>query len=713
MAAYRDSLPYRDSAPYRDAGTVPPGTLYPYPGYRVPLALSVPWEDYPGNAVPLAFGDGNPVEPPPPEPPRFTLKTAGLPWGLPPRRARTVRSGYAAAPRRAAATGLPWSAPPAVTAAARLPWAQVPRYAVATGLPWRMPDSQRASVGWAWRALPRVRASAELPWGLPPAMHRTAGVPWRSPPVKRLSVEAPWGLPSRLDASAGVPWRAPPRREVRAWLPWGVGDQVRWVVPSPGIVRPVVPPRPGYQPPPGNRVPLALRCPWPSPPGNQVPLALGPAQCYFAWPRPRRYIVLNSAAVVRLPERTPVPVASGSIRAARDAVFRGFDLVLADPAALALLLPGDTGPKSVEINLNGWVWTGIVEDWDETREHPGRAVRVSGRSRPALLDAPYAPARSYTEASERTSVQLIDQELTFTGFDADTPMGWEWTVPAGAWTYDSLTPVAAITRIAQAAGAVVLAHPFEDRLVVRPRYPVSPWAWASTAPDVQIQDDYLSRTGGRGSTGARGTQTVTLPLWPASATDKPGLVEPLQLAALVGPTTTKAVVDSVDIEFGMQAAGNGAQVLVIEQTVTVDPAPAEPLYTYVLVSGEQVGVADPVIRDGTAGDVRLPMIVDRLITQHSVAAERGRNALAGGTTVPAPSNPWQQLQAALPGSRLIKGNVTATNSDGSVSVATTDGSTIRARPLPGQTWANGAGVFVLDGRVVDSAPSLPGVTQVV
>lgn len=682
------------------------------PGDQLDLNFLRPWLVPLGDEIDLNFAPDDDPEPPPPEPPRFTLKTAGLPWGLPPRRARSVRSGYAAAPRQAAAVRAAWTAPPVVGVAAGLPWGQVPRHAAATGLPWSAPPALRASAQERWRAIPRHAAATGLPWSAPPALHRTAGERWRAPDARRLSAGLPWGLPPQLGHSAGVPWTAPPRRERRIYLPWGKGDPVRWQVPSPGVTPPVVPPRPGYQPPPGDQIHLNFVCPWPAPSGDAIPLNFGPAQCYFAWPRPRRYIVHNSAAVVRLPERTPITVFAGRITSARDSVFRSFDLEIA-PGDLALLLPDVDGPKSVEINLNGWVRTGVVEDWTEDRAFPGATVRVSGRSRTALLDSPYAPARSYTETAERTSQQLIDRELEFSGFTADVPMGWAWTVPAGVWTYDSLTPVAAIVRVAQAAGAVVLSHPYEDTLVVRPRYPVSPWAWGVTAPDVQIQDDYVTRTGGQGSTGARGRRSVTLPLWPPSATDRPGLVEPLQLAELVGPTSVKAIVDAVDIQFGLQDGGNGAQALVIEQTVTVDPAPAVPLYTYVLVSGEQVGVADPVIRDGTAGDVRLPMIVDRLITQHPVAAERGRNALAGATTVPAPSNPWQQLQAALPGSRLIKGNVTATNSDGSVTVATTDGSTIRARPLPGQTWSTGAGVFVLDGRVVDSAPSLPGVTQVV
>jgi hypothetical protein len=77
------------------------------------------------------------------------------------------------------------------------------------------------------------------------------------------------------------------------------------------------------------------------------------------------------------------------------------------------------------------------------------------------------------------------------------------------------------------------------------------------------------------------------------------------------------------------------------------------------------------------------------------------------------TNIWKTLYGAAPGVRLIKGNVTVSNGDGSYTIATSDGGTIRARPLPTQTWSIGAGVFVRDGRIVDSAPSLDSVTQTV
>ena len=132
-----------------------------------------------------------------------------------------------------------------------------------------------------------------------------------------------------------------------------------------------------------------------------------------------------------------------------------------------------------------------------------------------------------------------------------------------------------------------------------------------------------------------------------------------------------------------------------------------------LVSGQQVGVSDPIVRDGSDGAAGLPQIVDALIVTHPVALERGRNAIAGGGDKRAAGNVWRMLLGTLPQTRPIKGNVTAANPDGSYTIATSDGATIRARPQPGKTWSVLDGVFVRDGVIVDAAPSLPGTTQYV
>lgn len=691
------------------------------PGNLIALRLRGPWPAWPGHLVPLPFRPDEPDPEPPGPPSRWQYVITAPAWQHTPRRQVAARLLFAGAPARRAVLGLVWSRAGRCDAAPQaLRWGDIPRRWLATGLQWAfsvplplLPTALR------WGLIPKRQAITRLLWsGNLPRREAGASLPWAAPPIQRVRVALAWGDVPRCDVGAVMPWTLPPERVLRPVLPWGHAPAVRWFINSPGLDPPDPSPPWEYDGPHGHLVALQFRCPWPTFPGHQVPIAFGRAACYLAWPRPRRYIVLNTAQVVRLPERTPVPVTAGSIRSSRDKATRDIALTLADPAALDLLRPDGAGPKSVEININGHVFTGIIESWDDNRRHikdggQGRAVSVAGRSRTALLGAPYAPARAGVVTVDRQSQQLIDDELALTDFTADVPLGWTWLVTAGAWSYDGKTRIEAVQAVAEAAGAVVVSHPWDDVLLIRPLYPVSPWDWGVTAPDVQIPDDLILQYTRGAATGARGTENLTIPLWPPSATDKPRLVEPLELVEIVEPVSHKAQAAAVEIAWSMQRAGNGAHALVVEQRITLDPAPAAPLYNQVLVSGTQHGVSDPIIRTGTAGDVRMQSIADPLITTHAVALERGRNALAAGIADRAASNLWRQLRGLEPTSPQRKGNVTHINLDGSYTIATADGATIRARALPGAAWGVGDGVFTRDGVIVDEAPSLPSTTQYV
>lgn len=682
-------------------------------GRNTALAFGGPYTSPVGNSVAIALADPV-IDPEPPDPTRFVGLAAGLPWSAAPRRGRHVTSAYARSPQRRRHAWIAWSAAPRRGASIELPWSTVPRVRAHAWLPWSGPsDRVSAAVMLPWAQLPRLTRSAALPWGLPPAVSIGAAVPWVAPMRAAEAVSLPWSAPPRQSTAVDAPWSAPDTLDARRWLPWGRAGRVRWVVGSPGIEEPPEEPPWAYAPPAGNRVSLNFACPLlpVDHPGSRVPVPFGRAACYFAWPRPRRYIVLNSAHVVRMPERTPVPVSAIDVSRGVDDVHWSIALTLADPEFLAWLLPDGAGPRSVEININGHVWTGICEGWQTTHQFPGRRVTVSGRSRTALLDAPYVAPRALVQTVPRTAQQLVEDELELSGFAAtyDTV---DWTVPGGVWTYDSQTPVAAMRAVAAAAGAVLEAHPWDDVFAVRPRYPISPWEWSTAAPAVTILDDLVPRVTDRGGVSGVPQYSLELPLWPASAADKPGLVLPLDLVQFAAARPWRAMAISTRISATRQTSGAGS-VLVVTQSIELEAPPAEPTYNYVLVSGSQIGVSAPVIREGTDGSSRLPQIVDPLITDASVQLERGRNAIAGGGDGIARTNPWARLLGTLPVARRIKGNVTANNSDGSCTIATSDGATIRARPLAGQAWDVGDGVLVEDGRIVDDAPSLPGSTQYV
>ncbi|MCQ4165147.1 hypothetical protein [Tahibacter harae] len=521
-------------------------------GDAVAIELKGVYAAPPGDIVALALAD---PAPPIPAPVRYTGSAAALRWGQAPARARGLRLVNAAAPRRARAVCATWSEAPAACVCRRLPWAVVPAVRHAAGAAWgragRLPSPPLAL---PWSVIPTRQAAMGAAWALPPALSVGAGLPWRTPPRGAAAAGLPWGMPPRQGQAVVVPWLAAPVK-TRYWdLPWRYAQPVRWVVHGPGVVPPEEPPAWAYRPPAGDAVAINFACPAVEFPGDAVPVPIGRAACPLAWPRQRTYVVINTAGVVRLPERTAIAVSGISISSSvEDPVWR-FSLQLADPSQMSLLVPGADGPREIEIAVNGYVWTAIVDTPDRQRQFNSSRVSVSGRSRTGLLDAPYAPARGKLQAADRLAQQLADEEVDLTGFSVDWGI-LSWLVPGGTWSYDAQTPLGAVREIAAAAGAIVLSHPWDLVLRVRPRYPVSPWEWAGAAPDAYIPADVV-------------------------------------------------VSDSLRTS-------------------------SRPLYNYVLVSGKQQGVSDPVIRTGSAGDVREQQVVDALITQHDVARERGRNVLGG------------------------------------------------------------------------------------
>ncbi len=374
-------------------------------------------------------------------------------------------------------------------------WDAAARYKRAAAVVWSARHHQlRPTQAITWQGLPRVSARIDSAWTSLGSTHASVEARWRHLQTMQAAWQAPFlSTQDTAHSSSLVRWRHPLLTR-RGWrIPWGKAARIPWVV------LPPAPPEPPEEPkspfPSGRYVGLNRGCPTSTVPGI-VPLNLGLAACYAVRPQRRTYIVRNTLSVVRLPDRLAIEVDSVSIAASAEAWGHSIDMTISRPSDLALLKPTVDGPRLIEITINGYVWTGLVESFSRSRQvdadgRPLYGVQVSGRSRTALLAAPFAPARTTANALERSAAQLVDDELANTGYAAqfDTV---DWLVPAGAWSYDSLTPLEAITRIAEAAGAVVQSDSEAASLRVLPRYPASPWDWTATTPDHIVQDDIVT-----------------------------------------------------------------------------------------------------------------------------------------------------------------------------------------------------------------------------
>ncbi len=444
-----------------------------------------------GAFVGLNLGIGWDVDPP--EPVIRGLRSSSmLPW---------QRSGGL---RRIAT--VPWQAGEAIGASAAVSWRPASYMGTGAGLAWGLSPQLVRGLAFRWAsAMPACRASGRFAWqllgvernslaalwqgGLALRRHAVA-LRWSGAAATASGADLQWNAKlSRRVGSVRLPWGAPVLSRRAATLPWGAARPLPWAV---------RPPRPGPDPdpdpdpvaPPGDLVGLSLGCQLVDVPGL-APLNLGVTACYLVRPQRRTYVVINTISVVRLPDRTPIEVESVSISSSVDAWGCSFDLDLADISQLPLLKPTATGPRLLEITLNGYVWTTLIESYGQRREWSRSGVTLTGRSRTALLAAPYAPGRVKVTTEERSAAQLVADELVDTGFlsSYDTV---DWLVPAGAWFYDATPALDAISRLAEASGGVVQSHPSDASLRVRARYPHSPWDWRDRTPDHVVQEDIVS-----------------------------------------------------------------------------------------------------------------------------------------------------------------------------------------------------------------------------
>lgn len=199
----------------------------------------------------------------------------------------------------------------------------------------------------------------------------------------------------------------------------------------------------------------------------------------------RVYMVLNDVHLRRMAGNIEIPTLSLALTIDSGSWTWGFDATV--PAeALDDLEPDSAGsPVELEATINGTAYRLLAERLSRERTFGNSTVKVSGRGKSAVLDAPYAPTMTFTNNGDRTAQQLMADALTVNG----VPIGWaidwgitDWLVPAGAWSHQG-TYISALNAIAGAAGAYLQPHRTAQTIRVLPRYPSAPWEWGTVTPN--------------------------------------------------------------------------------------------------------------------------------------------------------------------------------------------------------------------------------------
>jgi len=211
---------------------------------------------------------------------------------------------------------------------------------------------------------------------------------------------------------------------------------------------------------------------------HNVVLNFGADDCIPSIPNKNGWYILNSLSVNRLDNGEKINVLDGNYSTDRSRWCWSYSLTV--PASeIAKLEPIAGRPVILKIMVNDNEHHMMLENRSRSRRFAQETYNLSGRSQTALLDAPYAPTRSFLQENERTARQLCQAELD--RVNSNIQLNWQlidelsWILPVNSLSYSNLTPIAAIKLIVESAGGFIYSEKNSNTLTIKPRYKKTFW----------------------------------------------------------------------------------------------------------------------------------------------------------------------------------------------------------------------------------------------
>lgn len=363
----------------------------------------------------------------------------------------------------------------------RAPWQRALQAQQQAALPHQkalQPDTLRAMPGQTAEHRQALSASP-MQAGVFHARHYAANWQWAAAKVRELG--APLGASGQR---SGAQW---------ASAPWQMAGQARnGLSPWP----PAQPPGPPVYFRDGH---LLFECP----PllGFPLHLVFGAQACLppasVVVPIRSAYVIINNIDLRRVDGNIAIPAYTFSMSLDADSWTWSWSATLPADARPYVAPAANGDPAELEVTINGIAFRLTAEGTARDRGFASTRIRVRGRGRAAILDAPYAPVLNHGNAVARTAQQLMGDVLTINGVSIGWAIDWrlvDWLVPGNVWSRQGVY-IDAILDIAQAAGGYVQPHATAATLIVLPRYPSAPWNWGAVVPDFELPPAVVSVEG--------------------------------------------------------------------------------------------------------------------------------------------------------------------------------------------------------------------------
>jgi len=305
-----------------------------------------------------------------------------------------------------------------------------------------------------------------------------------------------WEISTPLDKECELPWEISAPLDKECELPWEISTpldrecELLWIITTP-LDRECELPWLGLTP-----VDVVCEADNSSKPEESVGILL----CELPWFAARSYIVIQQDVIFRrVSDSQAIKLLDCSVRTDINSFAWSISGRVASRDDIAYIRPA-SGPVETELVVNGYTWRFWIENTTDNYGYSsGGAYAFTGTSPSVELakpyDVPVTKVYGLTQAQ-----QIVNVELLGTGWAWD----WEimdWIIPADVFSVNELTKMEILSRIAKAVGGFVNTKgafpdgtPYEERLVFKYKYPVSPKNWSGETPDHTIVDSILKQS---------------------------------------------------------------------------------------------------------------------------------------------------------------------------------------------------------------------------
>lgn len=433
-------------------------------------------------------------------------------------------------PALRAVWSVPFAGKPRQQAHLTLPFAARRHADTAATAPWGMPKHARARLNAAWRQQETRTRRAAAPWGKAlPLMPRYLSAGWRQYEARTTATTTPWGTAQTRVQDVAISWQKAAKEDaIRNTLWQDARLRLHILALLPWL--PVPPTRPRFFLARWGRRPASTVCrdvyfpfdPWaielatrlepvPAPsavvlatdrsrtqevcitdPGGRPVTSLPPVivfpQALARVPILVVYWIMNSVEIYRTADGAPIEAFSISLGLDSTSFTWSARLALASRDAYAAVKPQALEPVELDVIINGHAWRLLIEHMSQEARFPGGSWTATGKSLSAYLAEPYARAKTRLEPAARLAQQCALDELQYTGFSLEWQIP-DWLIPANTFSYQGLTPILAVSRLAEAAGGYLQPAPAARGVRALPRYPITPWQLWGSQPDLRITHD--------------------------------------------------------------------------------------------------------------------------------------------------------------------------------------------------------------------------------